>query len=224
MEPITAGALITGGAALLGGFLNNQSNAQQSRVAAEHNQGTAREQMAFQRDMSNTAHQREVYDLRAAGLNPVLSAGGSGASTPSGAAGQMTPAKFEDPLAKSISSAMEYRRLKKEIDAVESQNALNDAATQTQQSQRLLNITNAKAAAVQAATNEAQLPAIKAKAQLEEKRADIDNKMLKYDAIMSRIRQGTGIINDAASVIKPKININRGKEVYIDKKTGEILP
>ena len=67
----------------------------------------AREAMDFEAEQSSTAHQREVKDLRAAGLNPILSGtGGSGASTASGKVPDV-----ENP----VNSALASERLKQEL-------------------------------------------------------------------------------------------------------------
>ncbi|UYD39192.1 MAG: DNA pilot protein [Wigfec virus K19_137] len=124
--------------------------ADQQHDANRDNKKQAKKQMKFQERMSSSAHQREVQDLRAAGLNPILSAGGSGSSTPMGASSITKPADIGDPGAK-ISSARQSETQvsqgKAQTKAIQASEKNTNQNTITQQSQDAKNKADALASA-----------------------------------------------------------------------------
>lgn len=128
------GSAISGGLAAYGTERRNDQQiasareqmffgAREAEKAREFNSGEALKQREWAKYMSDTAHYREVRDLRRAGLNPILSVskGGPGASTPSGAtasgpAATGVQAPILDVVGPAMTTAANVRRTTAESD------------------------------------------------------------------------------------------------------------
>ena len=85
------------GLPIIGSYIQGRQSAANAAEAHDWSVEDASVNRAFQERMANSAHQREVEDLRKAGLNPILSGtGGAGANTPSGSMASAEAADVPD--------------------------------------------------------------------------------------------------------------------------------
>lgn len=111
----------------------NRANAQNYQIWRE------------QANMAASAHQTEVKDLQAAGLNPTLSAGGNGAPQPSAPTMQPAPPINAPDIMPAINLLMETKRLDLEQQKVQNQTDLTKAeigkkSTDTKKSEEDINL------------------------------------------------------------------------------------
>jgi len=119
------GAVVAGGAALLGGMMSNKANAEQGDI-----------DRAWQRENAQNAHQWQTDDMRRAGLNPILSAtGGAGAK----ASGGSSLGGQEDAISPAVNSALAARRQTEDLKLIQANEKNTTKDTEKKDSEIALN-------------------------------------------------------------------------------------
>lgn len=200
--------LIAGGLSTAGALYTNRQNANFKREENQANWAIAAANNATQINMANTAHQREVADLLAAGLNPILSAGGSGSAVPSLQQARMDAAQIQNPLSGLANSAQGITRfLGQQYKANLEQAQENVRSTQLQNQMDQLDL---ETAGLEAQTHYLQASADLAAAK------DL------YGFDVAKGKRGWYLDSPQGAGIQPVLNFSKAKELHKEGLVSDV--
>lgn len=201
-------------------YVGNQDFAREMATSAQQ----------FSERMAGSAHQREVEDLKKAGINPMMTAmGGNGAPSPTGtsASSGSTPMEPNLELGKGLSNlvgnALSAARAISDIKNMDRDTALKEATALTQTAYTQQALANARQAE-EATTQMARARnASAAEADARENKAKLDKTWNATERYLNMGKQVSGIANDASSSISnllPTQAVTKNLGKTIDQAVG----